>query len=136
MPFMRCIRYTQPCNASLIQGVKLLLASLQTSQASIFMWHHLLFCCYKASESTVVSSESWSNAKLGEAGGLVQARSEVEVKRNKLAKLRGVAGIREDKIAEAERELNEAAHKVEGARQTYELIVHRMSEDLSRFQVG
>ena len=66
---------------------------------------------------------------------LVQARSEVDAKRNKLAKLRGVAGIREEKIAEAERELNEAAHKVEGARQTYELIVRRMSEDLSRFQV-
>ena len=38
-------------------------------------------------------------------------------------------------ISEAERELNEAAHKVEDATSTYETIVRRMSEDLARFQV-
>ena len=63
-------------------------------------------------------------------------RSEVDAKRNKLAKLRGVAGIKEEKVAEAEREVNEAAHRVESAAQTYETIVRRMSEDLARFQVG
>lgn len=65
----------------------------------------------------------------------MQARAEVDSKRNKLSKVRGVPGIKEEKIAEAERDLNEAAHKVENAQQDYELIVRRMSEDLARFQV-
>ena len=53
-----------------------------------------------------------------------------------MAKLRGVAGIREDKISEAERELHEAGQKEKQAAETYELIVQRMSEDLARFQVS
>ena len=65
----------------------------------------------------------------------MQARSELESKRNKLAKLRGVAGIKEEKISDAERELNDAAKKVETATKEYEEIVTRMSEDLARFQV-
>jgi sorting nexin-1/2 len=63
-----------------------------------------------------------------------QAGAEKEAKRNKLNKLRGVAGIKEEKIAEAERELHEVGQKEERAKATYELIVRRMSEDLARFQ--
>jgi sorting nexin-1/2 len=42
--------------------------------------------------------------------------------------------VQEEKVAEAERELNDAQHKVENTKQTYETIVLRMSQDLSRFQ--
>ena len=37
-------------------------------------------------------------------------------------------------MAEVERELNEAQHRVEGAKAGYELIVRRMAEELVRFQ--
>ena len=40
----------------------------------------------------------------------------------------------EEKVAEVERELNEAQHRVEGAKAGYELIVRRMAEELVRFQ--
>ena len=40
----------------------------------------------------------------------------------------------EEKVAEVERELNEAQHRVEGAKTGYELIVRRMAEELVRFQ--
>ena len=42
--------------------------------------------------------------------------------------------LQEEKVAEVERELNEAQHRVEGAKGVYELIVRRMSEELARFQ--
>ncbi|KAK9806881.1 hypothetical protein WJX72_006093 [[Myrmecia] bisecta] len=65
---------------------------------------------------------------------LQQARADVDSKRTKLAKLRGTPGIKEEKVGEAERELNEASHKVEAAKEGYALIVRRMSEELARFQ--
>ena len=37
-------------------------------------------------------------------------------------------------MAEVERELNEAQHRVESAKAVYEVIVRRMSEELARFQ--
>ena len=37
-------------------------------------------------------------------------------------------------MSEVERELNEAQHRVEAAKDTYELIVRRMSQELARFQ--
>ena len=37
-------------------------------------------------------------------------------------------------MAEVERELNEAQHRVENAKAVYEVIVRRMSEELARFQ--
>ena len=40
----------------------------------------------------------------------------------------------EEKVAEVERELNEAQHRVEGAKAAYEAIVRRMAEELVRFQ--
>lgn len=49
--------------------------------------------------------------------------------------LRNTMGLlQEEKVAEVERELNEAQHRVEGAKGVYELIVRRMSEELARFQ--
>lgn len=63
-----------------------------------------------------------------------QARADVDAKRGKLARLRGVAGIKEDKVAEAERELLEATNRTEAAKKVYETIIHRMSQELSRFQ--
>jgi hypothetical protein len=40
----------------------------------------------------------------------------------------------EEKVAEVERELNEAQHRVEGAKSGYETIVRRMAAELARFQ--
>lgn len=65
---------------------------------------------------------------------LTQARDEVDSRRTKLAKLRGTPGLKEEKVAEAERDLNEAQHKAEAAKQAYEGIVQSMSEELARFQ--
>jgi sorting nexin-1/2 len=62
------------------------------------------------------------------------ARSDVAGKRSKLMKLRGTPGIREDKVAEVERELNEAQYRVEGAQATFDTIVSRMKLELARFQ--
>ncbi|KAK9907499.1 hypothetical protein WJX75_004827 [Coccomyxa subellipsoidea] len=67
-------------------------------------------------------------------GALQQARADVDAKRTKLAKLRGTPGIKEEKRSEVERELNDAQHRVESAKDTYELIVRRMSQELARFQ--
>ncbi len=52
---------------------------------------------------------------------LSQARNDVDVRRGKLAKLRGTPGIREEKAAEAERELNEAQKRAEKAKKEYEV---------------
>ena len=45
-----------------------------------------------------------------------------------------VRSLQEEKVAEVERELNEAQHRVESAKAVYEVIVRRMSEELARFQ--
>lgn len=63
-----------------------------------------------------------------------QARGEVDSRRTKLAKLRGTPGIKEEKVAEAERDLNDAQHKADAAKQAYEGIVQQMSAELVRFQ--
>lgn len=42
---------------------------------------------------------------------------------------------KEEKVAEVERELNEAQHRVESAKGTYEQIVRLMSQELARFQL-
>lgn len=65
---------------------------------------------------------------------LTQARADVDTRRTKLAKLRGTPGIKEEKVAEAERDLNEAQHRAEAAKQAYETIVQAMGGELSRFQ--
>jgi len=43
--------------------------------------------------------------------------------------------MQEDKVAEVERELNEAQYRVESAQATYDTIVSRMAVELARFQV-
>jgi sorting nexin-1/2 len=63
-----------------------------------------------------------------------RARGEVESRRVRLAKLRGTPGIQEMKIAEAERDLNEAQRNAEQTKATYELIVRRMGPEMERFQ--
>ncbi|KAK9843542.1 hypothetical protein WJX81_008116 [Elliptochloris bilobata] len=65
---------------------------------------------------------------------LQHAKADMETRRGKLLKMRGVPGIKEEKVSEAERELNEAQRRVEAARAAYESIVQRMSEELVRFQ--
>lgn len=63
-----------------------------------------------------------------------QARGDVDVRRQRLAKLRGTPGIREERVSEAERDLSDAQQRAEAAKATYETIVQRMSGELDRFQ--
>lgn len=47
---------------------------------------------------------------------LPQAKSDLDSKKVKLAKLRGTPGLKEDKIAEAERDVNEADQRLRSAK--------------------
>ena len=51
----------------------------------------------------------------------VQARGEVDARRQRLAKLRGTPGIREERVSEAERELWDAQQRAEVAKEVYEV---------------
>ncbi len=51
----------------------------------------------------------------------LQARSDVDAKRARLAKLRGTPGVREERVAEAERDLGDAQQRAEAAKATYEV---------------
>lgn len=51
-----------------------------------------------------------------------------------MAVTRALICLQEDKVAEAERELLEATNRTEAAKKVYETIIHRMSQELSRFQ--
>ena len=62
------------------------------------------------------------------------ARGEVDARRGKLAKLRGTPGIREERVAEAERDLHDAQLRADAAKAGYEVIVQRMGAELARFQ--
>lgn len=62
------------------------------------------------------------------------ARAEVDARRARLAKLRATPGMREERIAEAERDLRAASGKAEAAAQVYTDVVERMGGDLGRFQ--
>lgn len=60
----------------------------------------------------------------------LQARSDVDAKRARLAKLRGTPGVREERVAEAERDLGNAQQQAEAAKATYEVravvtVLHR-----------
>lgn len=50
-----------------------------------------------------------------------QARGDVDAKRARLAKLRGTPGVREERVAEAERDLGDAQQRAEAAKATYEV---------------
>lgn len=65
---------------------------------------------------------------------LQQAKSDMDTKKVKLNKLRATPGSKDDKVAEAERDLNEADQRVKNAKIAYESIVARMTEELNRFQ--
>lgn len=49
-----------------------------------------------------------------------QARGDVDARRTRLAKLRGTPGVREERVAEAERDLSDAQQRAEGAKAAYE----------------
>ncbi|EFN54738.1 hypothetical protein CHLNCDRAFT_59686 [Chlorella variabilis] len=63
-----------------------------------------------------------------------QARVDVDGRRQRLAKLRGTPGIREERVSEAERDLSGAQQRAEAAKGEYETIVQRMTGEVDRFQ--
>ncbi|KAG2492390.1 hypothetical protein HYH03_009336 [Edaphochlamys debaryana] len=63
-----------------------------------------------------------------------QAKSDLDSKKVRLAKLRGTPGLKEDKIAETERDVNEADQRLRNAKLGYETIRDTMREELNRFQ--
>lgn len=62
------------------------------------------------------------------------AKSDVAHRRSKLSKLRGMPGVREDKVSEVEHELNSAQIREEAAQNTFDGIASRMATDFARFQ--
>lgn len=64
-----------------------------------------------------------------------QFKQDAWAKRNKVTKLKGTPGVKEEKVAQAERELNEATSNAEKAKEEYEVIVQRMGSELTRFQM-
>ncbi|GFR51023.1 hypothetical protein Agub_g13350 [Astrephomene gubernaculifera] len=63
-----------------------------------------------------------------------QAKSDLDSKKVRLARLRGTPGLKEDKIAETERDVNEADQRLRNAKLGYETIRDTMREELNRFQ--
>mmetsp|Transcript_6118 Transcript_6118/g.17083 ORF Transcript_6118/g.17083 Transcript_6118/m.17083 type:complete len:450 (-) Transcript_6118:213-1562(-) len=63
-----------------------------------------------------------------------QIKQDAWGKRNKLTKLKGTPGVKDEKVAQAERELNEATVNAEKAKEEYDKIVHSMGSELTRFQ--
>mmetsp|Transcript_2580 Transcript_2580/g.7693 ORF Transcript_2580/g.7693 Transcript_2580/m.7693 type:complete len:429 (+) Transcript_2580:371-1657(+) len=83
----------------------------------------------------LVQSAKATMADRGAALAAAQAaRGDVAHKRSKLTKLRGTPGIRENKVADMEHELNEAQRRVEVTQATFDQIVARMATDFARFQ--
>ncbi|RMZ53443.1 hypothetical protein APUTEX25_004931 [Auxenochlorella protothecoides] len=64
-------------------------------------------------------------------GALSSARADVDAQRSRLARLRG---IREERVAEAERDLAHAQRKADAAKEVYNAIATRMSSELVAFQ--
>ncbi|PNH00419.1 Sorting nexin 1, partial [Tetrabaena socialis] len=62
------------------------------------------------------------------------AKSDLDLKKVRLAKLRGTPGLKEDKIAETERDVNEADQRLRNTKHGYETIRDDMREELNRFQ--
>lgn len=63
-----------------------------------------------------------------------QVRADVDAHRARLAKVRGTPGIREERVAEVERDLNSVQRKADEAKAAFELISSRMKSDVARFQ--
>lgn len=62
------------------------------------------------------------------------ARVDVDAKRAKLTRVRATPGLPEERIMEAERDLQAAMAKADAATQAYSELVQRMDPDLARFQ--
>eukprot|EP00877_Chromochloris_zofingiensis_P009805 jgi/Chrzof1/5078/Cz15g10280.t1 len=65
---------------------------------------------------------------------LSAAKHDLDTKKVRWAKLRGTPGSGSDKLAEAERDINEADQRVRNAKIAYEEMVSKMTEELNRFQ--
>lgn len=63
-----------------------------------------------------------------------QAKTDLDKLRVKLNKLKGRPGIREDQVNEMEREVDAADLRLRNAKEGYEKIVEKMSEEMGRFQ--
>lgn len=63
-----------------------------------------------------------------------QAKSDLDSKKVRLAKLRGTPGHKEDKVAEAERDVNEADQRLRNTKLGFEQLRDVMREELNRFQ--
>lgn len=63
-----------------------------------------------------------------------RARAEVDSQRARLTRIRNTPGIKEERVMEAERDLQVALTQADEASKTYLEIVHRMDSDLVRFQ--
>lgn len=62
------------------------------------------------------------------------ARADVEARRARLTRLRSTPGMKEERVKEAERELDDSLRRSEAAARAYSAIVHRLDADLIRFQ--
>ncbi|KAH7622008.1 hypothetical protein Ndes2526B_g02833 [Nannochloris sp. 'desiccata'] len=62
------------------------------------------------------------------------ARADVDAKRARLTRLRATPGLAEERVVEAERDLQTAMAKANDATQAYSDIVQRMDSDITRFQ--
>jgi sorting nexin-1/2 len=62
------------------------------------------------------------------------ARADVDAKRARLTRLRATPGLAEERVIEAERDLQTAMAKADDATQAYSEIVQRMDSDITRFQ--
>ena len=62
------------------------------------------------------------------------ARADVDAKRARLTRLRATPGLAEERVMEAERDLQTAMSRADDATQAYSEIVQRMDSDLTRFQ--
>mmetsp|Transcript_17343 Transcript_17343/g.29662 ORF Transcript_17343/g.29662 Transcript_17343/m.29662 type:complete len:437 (-) Transcript_17343:572-1882(-) len=63
-----------------------------------------------------------------------QAKSELESRKARLAKVRGTPGLKEEKISEAEADVADAEQRVRSAKVSYDGIVATMTEELNRWQ--
>jgi sorting nexin-1/2 len=62
------------------------------------------------------------------------ARADVEARRARLTRLRSTPGMKEERVMEAERELDDSLKRSEAAARAYSAIVQRLDTDLIRFQ--
>ena len=64
----------------------------------------------------------------------IQAQLQLDSKKGSLAKLQSTPGTRQDRIMEAERQVQHAAQHSEDVKEKYSALVERMDGDIDRFQ--